>query len=146
MNFKRLLLFAIILGYCLSASAQFKLSGKILDYNGKAKLMVNIPLVYGFYKFNQHNLNDVKYPKVKCPETKYAESIIMTGKQFMKGYPACHPKCRRAGLALIIIIPTTHFREHWHTYLKTNQKRCLTSAETRANGRFNVCSMMRMYR
>ncbi len=38
--------------YCLSADAQFKLSGKIIDYDGKAKLKINIPLVYGFYDYN----------------------------------------------------------------------------------------------
>lgn len=38
--------------YCLTADAQFKLSGKVLNYDGKAKLEVNIPLVFGFYKEN----------------------------------------------------------------------------------------------
>lgn len=39
---------------------------------------------YGFYKFNERNLNEIKYPKKKCEETKYAESIILTGNKFMK--------------------------------------------------------------
>lgn len=39
---------------------------------------------YGFFKFQDRDLNHIKYPKKKCEETKYAESIIMTGKQFMK--------------------------------------------------------------
>jgi len=52
MHFKKLILLAIIIIYCQKADAQFKLSGKVLNYNGKAKLMVNIPLVYGFYNYN----------------------------------------------------------------------------------------------
>lgn len=39
---------------------------------------------YGFYKFTERDLNDVRYPKKKSEETKYAEAIVMTGKQFMK--------------------------------------------------------------
>lgn len=39
---------------------------------------------YGFYNFQVKELNELKYPKRKCEETKYAEAIIMTGKEFMK--------------------------------------------------------------
>ena len=56
MRFKRLLLFVIILGYCSTVSAQFKLSGKVLDYNGKDELQINIPLVFGFHKENSINI------------------------------------------------------------------------------------------
>ena len=39
---------------------------------------------YGFRKFEEgRNLNDVYRPIVKCPETKYAEEIIRTGKNFL---------------------------------------------------------------
>ena len=48
------------------------------------KLPVTYGQNYGFHKFQQRNLNEIKYPKIKCEETKYAESMIMTGKQFMK--------------------------------------------------------------
>ena len=33
---------------------------------------------FGFYKFQLHNLNNIHHPKVKCDETKYAESLIMS--------------------------------------------------------------------
>ncbi|RZL47969.1 MAG: TlpA family protein disulfide reductase [Pedobacter sp.] len=49
---KKIILLAITMVYCLSANAQFKLSGKVLDYDGKAELKINIPLVFGFYKEN----------------------------------------------------------------------------------------------
>lgn len=39
---------------------------------------------YGFYKFHERDLNNVRYPKKKSDETKYAEAIVMTGKQYMK--------------------------------------------------------------
>jgi hypothetical protein len=48
------------------------------------KMPVTYNQEFGFYKFMEKNLNEVRYPKKKCEETKYAESIIMTGKQFMK--------------------------------------------------------------
>lgn len=52
MSFKRLLLFVIIIGCYSAASAQFKLTGKVLNDDGKAELKINIPLVFGFYKEN----------------------------------------------------------------------------------------------
>lgn len=39
---------------------------------------------YGFYNFKEKDLNYIKFPKRKCEETKYQESIIMSGKEFMK--------------------------------------------------------------
>ena len=39
---------------------------------------------YGFYNFSDRNLNEIKYPKKKCEETKYAESIILSGNKFIK--------------------------------------------------------------
>ena len=36
---------------------------------------------YGFYKFKTQNLNDIRRPIIKCPETKYAESRVMAGGQ-----------------------------------------------------------------
>jgi thiol-disulfide isomerase/thioredoxin len=36
----------------VSAFAQFKLNGKITNYSGKEKLIINIPQVYGFYREN----------------------------------------------------------------------------------------------
>lgn len=52
MNLKKLSLLAIITMFCLSAAAQFKLSGKITHYSGNQKLQINIPVIYGFYKEN----------------------------------------------------------------------------------------------
>mmetsp|Transcript_9605 Transcript_9605/g.9909 ORF Transcript_9605/g.9909 Transcript_9605/m.9909 type:complete len:190 (+) Transcript_9605:6-575(+) len=52
--------------------------------NETFKLPVSLGQTYGFCKFKERNLNNVRYPKVKCDETKYAEEIIKTGKQFMK--------------------------------------------------------------
>lgn len=52
MYLKKIILLVITLLYYLSAGAQFKLSGKILEYDGKAELKINIPLVFGFYKEN----------------------------------------------------------------------------------------------
>ena len=35
---------------------------------------------YGFYQFkDDHDLNNIKHPKVKCNETKYAEALVMSG-------------------------------------------------------------------
>lgn len=52
MNLKKIILIAITIVYCLSANAQFKLSGKISNYDGKEELKINIPLVFGFHKEN----------------------------------------------------------------------------------------------
>ncbi|TKC05400.1 TlpA family protein disulfide reductase [Pedobacter polaris] len=50
--FNRLVLLLVLNIWCIQSYAQFKLSGKILDYDGKAELKINIPLVFGFYKEN----------------------------------------------------------------------------------------------
>ena len=52
MYLKKIILLVITLLYYLSAGAQFKLSGKVLEYDGKTELKINIPLVFGFYKEN----------------------------------------------------------------------------------------------
>lgn len=79
MSCKRLLLFVIILGYYSSASAQFKLSGKVLDYNGKEELQINIPLVFGFHKENSINIPIAKDGSfnilLPVKETKFANLI-----------------------------------------------------------------------
>ena len=36
-------------------------------------------MTYGFYNFKTQNLNDIRKPIIKCPETKYAESLVMAG-------------------------------------------------------------------
>ena len=48
------------------------------------KLPVSSGQAYGFFNFKERNLNNVRYPKKKCEETKYAEAIVLSGKQFMK--------------------------------------------------------------
>jgi thiol-disulfide isomerase/thioredoxin len=48
----RLVLLAILLGFTINLNAQFKLSGKIINYSGKEELKINIPAVYGFYRQN----------------------------------------------------------------------------------------------
>jgi hypothetical protein len=62
----------------------FKHKRKEVNPNATFKTPVTFGQNYGFYKFTERDLNDIRYPKKKCEETKYAESIIMTGKQFMK--------------------------------------------------------------
>lgn len=62
----------------------YKHKRKEISPNDTFKSPVTYGQNYGFYKFRERDLNDIRYPKVKCEETKYAESIIMTGKQFMK--------------------------------------------------------------
>ena len=52
--------------------------------NETFKMPVTYGQDYGFNKFLERDLNEVRYPKIKCEETKYSESIIMTGQQFMK--------------------------------------------------------------
>lgn len=52
--------------------------------NSIFKMPVSSGQQYGFYKFEERNLNNVHLPKVKCEETKYAEKIVQTGKHFMK--------------------------------------------------------------
>lgn len=48
------------------------------------KSPVTYSQTYGFQKFTERDLNDVKHPIIKCDETKYAEVIAMTGKHIMK--------------------------------------------------------------
>jgi len=38
---------------------------------------------FGFLEFKGKNINDKYLPKNSCPETKYAEAIVKTGKQFL---------------------------------------------------------------
>jgi len=52
--------------------------------NDTFKLPVSSGQYYGFYNFKERNLNNERYPKINCEETKYAEAIVMTGKNFMK--------------------------------------------------------------
>ena len=52
MNLKKLFLLAVNFIFCLTAAAQFKLSGKIVNYSGNQKLQINIPVIYGFHKEN----------------------------------------------------------------------------------------------
>jgi hypothetical protein len=40
--------------------------------------------IYGFHKFIERDLNYTRFPRKKCEETKYSESIVRTGKNFMK--------------------------------------------------------------
>lgn len=42
--------------YCLSSHAQFKLSGRIWNYDPNKVLEINIPLVFGFYKENSQRI------------------------------------------------------------------------------------------
>lgn len=49
---KKTTLLFIVLSFTLSSFAQFKLSGKIINYSGKEELVINIPVVSGFYKEN----------------------------------------------------------------------------------------------
>jgi hypothetical protein len=48
------------------------------------KTPVTFGQTYGFQKFTERDLNDVKHPIIKCDETKYAEIIAMTGKHILK--------------------------------------------------------------
>ncbi len=52
MNLKKLSLLVLTSIFCLTAAAQFKLSGKIINYSGNQKLQLNIPVISGFYKEN----------------------------------------------------------------------------------------------
>jgi len=51
------------------------------DPNIVFKSPVTKGMSYGFYKFKTQNLNDIRRPIIKCPETKYAESRVMAGGQ-----------------------------------------------------------------
>ncbi|KQC02643.1 TlpA disulfide reductase family protein [Pedobacter sp. Hv1] len=54
MNFilKRTFVLLIVLSFAVSSFAQFRLSGKIINYTGKEELNINIPVISGFYKEN----------------------------------------------------------------------------------------------
>jgi hypothetical protein len=62
----------------------YKHRRKDVDPNQTFKSPVVYNQIYGFYNFKERDLNDIKFPKKKCEETKYQESIIMSGKEFMK--------------------------------------------------------------
>jgi hypothetical protein len=47
------------------------------DPNVVFKSPVTKGMTYGFYNFKSQNLNDIRRPIIKCPETKYAESQVM---------------------------------------------------------------------
>ena len=49
------------------------------DPNIVFKSPVTKGMTYGFYNFKNQNLNDIRRPIIKCPETKYAESQVMQG-------------------------------------------------------------------
>ncbi len=49
---KKILLLTLLNLCSLLAIAQFKLSGKIINYKNQAELQINIPLVFGFHKAN----------------------------------------------------------------------------------------------
>ncbi|WP_333621733.1 hypothetical protein [Sphingobacterium multivorum] len=53
---KKILVFLLMTLYCLSSHAQFKLSGKIWNYDPNKVLEINIPLVFGFYKENSQRI------------------------------------------------------------------------------------------
>jgi hypothetical protein len=62
----------------------YKHKRKQVNPNDTFKLPVTFSQSYGFHKFNERDLNELKYPKKKCDETKYAESIIMSRQTFTK--------------------------------------------------------------
>ena len=62
----------------------YKHKRKEVSPNETFKVPVTYSQSYGFYKFNERNLNEIKYPKKKCEETKYAESMILTGNSLLK--------------------------------------------------------------
>jgi hypothetical protein len=57
---------------------------KDVSPNETFKMPVTYSQSYGFYKFKEQNLNDIKFPRRKCEETKFAENMILTGKSLMK--------------------------------------------------------------
>lgn len=63
---------------------RYKHIRKDVQPNETFKQPVSSGQVYGFYKFYERNLNNVSYPKNKCEETKYADAIVKSGKEFMK--------------------------------------------------------------
>lgn len=62
----------------------FKHKRKEAEPYGAYKAPVTYNQHIGFYKFEEgRNLNDVHRPIVKCPETKFSEFMIRSGKQFL---------------------------------------------------------------
>ncbi|MDR3007684.1 MAG: TlpA family protein disulfide reductase [Sphingobacterium sp.] len=53
---KKIIIFLLMTLYCLSSHAQFKLSGRIWNYDPNKVLEINIPLVFGFYKENSQRI------------------------------------------------------------------------------------------
>jgi len=56
--------------------------------NAEPKEIFKTPITYGqnygFKNFEEgRNLNDVHRPIIKCPETKFSEFMIKTGKNFL---------------------------------------------------------------
>ena len=77
MNFilKRTVVLSIILGLAVNSFAQFRLSGKIINYTGKEELHINIPVISGFYKENS----------IQIPITKkgtFAVDLPIKGQKF----------------------------------------------------------------
>jgi hypothetical protein len=62
----------------------FKHRRKPANPNDTFKLPVSTGQNWGFNRFLERDLNYQKYPKIKCDETKYAESIIMSRQTFNK--------------------------------------------------------------
>lgn len=62
----------------------YKHKRKEIPPNSTFKSPVTQSQNYGFFNFSERDLNYTHYPKVKCPETKYAECMVKSGKQFMK--------------------------------------------------------------
>ena len=48
------------------------------------KMPVTYGQNYGFYKFHERDINDVRFPRKNCEETKYADYMVRTGKNAMK--------------------------------------------------------------
>jgi hypothetical protein len=52
--------------------------------NDVYKTPVTYGQTYGFKISSERNLNDVRYPIIKCEETKYGEVVAKIGKHIMK--------------------------------------------------------------
>ena len=57
---------------------------KEVNPNETYKMPLTYGQDYGFYKFKERDLNDVKFPRKNCDETKYADIMVRTGKHIMK--------------------------------------------------------------
>lgn len=53
---KNLIILSVLLACNMASNAQFKLSGRIINYTAKEQLEINIPQVHGFYKQNSINI------------------------------------------------------------------------------------------